>query len=178
MVSTTDVMKLSTLEQYVRELGEDFAIPNDRLNVDTYHEPRRDVDAIRVSFRTPHHGQKYHGEVTLDIDASYQSHLDLVERKLTTLLQDLEETWLEEGGQVTFYKNHAFFYYFAKKSESAVIEVQCTVCNHMEMVNGPSDELEKYRDVFLMKLLPKAHGKCDCAAGRYDSIDRPSLHGL
>jgi hypothetical protein len=138
---------------------------------------------VRVYFRTPDSSilipvKKYQGEVALDLQHTSGQQMDIVARQLDNLLESLEHHWLDEGESVTFYKNHGFFYRFTQAGGKACLKVQCTVCSQVEMVNHPSDILDEYRDVFLMKMLPEAHAECDCAAGRYDSVQRPALHGL
>jgi len=178
MVTTGDILTRDALQRHVRERAEQYAIPDRELNVDTYQDATRAKDIVRVHFRTPDRMEKYQAEMAFDIDKSHQQQIDLIDIQIDDTLSRLEESWLKEGGNVTYYKNHGFFYSYVSEMNKACLEVQCTVCNHVEMVNEPTDILDEYRDVFLMKMLPKVHAECDCPAGKYDSVQRPTLHGL
>ena len=178
MVTTGDILARDALQRHIREEADKYSIPSGELEVNSYHDSSRNNDIIRVQFRTPDKMKKYQGEIAVGMEKPSPKVRDKIARQVDDLLEQLENQWLENGGSLTFYKGHGFFYSYVSEMNKACLEVQCTVCNHVEMVNEPTDILDEYRDVFLMKMLPKVHAECDCPAGKYDSVQRPTLHGL
>jgi len=156
----------------IENAASQYDIPQQELTVDVYQDTQRQADIAQVSFRAPGSMDKYGGELALTRPANVnaQAQQDIIDRQIHDLLRQLEAAWLEEGGRVTFYKGHGFFYRYTSDMGKACLEVQCTVCNHVEMINKRSTLLDEYRDVFLMATLPKADRNCDCHHSRYDPV--------
>lgn len=168
MVTVGNISTLDALEQVVLDRSGNFAIPSNELEVNTYRDHTQQKDIVSVGFRSPHKMKKYQGEIACNLDkSSNHRKIDIITIQIDDLLGSLERHWIEEGGSVTFYKNHSFFYRYVSDAEKACLELQCTACNHTEWVSHEVEMLDEYRDVFLMKMLPEAHKACDCATERF-----------
>lgn len=178
MKKKKDQLDINSLESYIRDRAKRYAIPDRELNVDIHQDVTGQKNIARVHFRTPDRVEKYQAEIAFNINKNNKQQIDIINRQIDDILNQLEEEWLTNGGNVIFYNDHGFFYTYVSETNKACLEVQCTACNYVERVDKSTDILDEYRDVFLMKLLPKAHGRCDCPAGKYGHIQRPRLHGL
>lgn len=158
-----------SLLKKIEKSARNYDIPQKELTVDVYNDAQVQKDIAQVSFRAPGSMDKYGGEIAVSAGKGVPN--GIVERQIHDLLEQLEAAWLDEGGHVTFYRGHGFFYRYKSEMGKACLEVQCTVCNYTEMVHKSSEVLDEYRDVFLMATLPKADMNCDCHHSRYDAVD-------
>jgi hypothetical protein len=172
MASTYDLLTDNIVRRVIHERAEHFSIPSDEIEIRTREDAALGT-VVRTFFRTPGGFEKYQSYMTIGQPDKIQSDID-IGQDVDKMLQNLEDHWLKNGGDPTFYKNHAFFYWH----QDNLVEVQCTVCHHTERISADSSIIDTYKDVLLMKLLPEAHAKCDCAAGRYAPVSRPRMHGL
>jgi len=163
MITTADALTKDKLQRIIREDAKKYNIPDTLLKVKIFEEPSNLATIAQVSFRTSDRLEKYQAEISITMDTLNDNTSDTIMQQVDDVLEELEHYWLTEGGSsVVFYNGHGFFHKFEQGGGRGALEVQCTVCNHLEIVNKSAEVLEEYRDVFLMKTLPEAHAKCDC----------------
>lgn len=147
------------IDQKIKDIAKDYNIPHSQLTVTESRDMARQKDIITISFKSKYSMDKYSGELAYNSNGSAQ--LDVLELQIKRLLERLEEKWLEEGGNVTYYKGQAFFWrHFL--DDNSTLEVECCVCGEVVGVSKPAKILDEYRDVYLMNILPKAAEKCEC----------------
>lgn len=155
------------LQRKTRELAKNYSIPERELEIEAYSDNALSCEVVRLHFRTPDQLEKYCAEVAISQPLS--SGTAVVEKQIKDTLNELERAWLSEGCRLTFYKGQGFFYQQKEGGGRACLEVQCTICNHMEVVQENTSVMNENLDVFLMKTLPRVRSNCECNPHRYES---------
>lgn len=165
------------MQQWVEDCIEDTAqkldIPHHSLDYKQYTEPARQKEVLKIWFRSDGQGQqpgnKYGFEVVHNGDNVQQS---IVKDQIERSLRKAEEVYHDDEDNVTFYKNHSFFWRVPPAEDLEwSIEVQCTVCEHTERVTGDVDDIQYRHDLYLIYLIKKCHECCECPNRRWQEDD-------
>lgn len=159
------------IEKEVKEYSKSLAIPTDKLQTDTYHDPTHSKDITQVFFRerSPSN-QKWAFQVVNDGPNS------IVKDQLHKSMERMNDEYLGHSNKVTYYRGQSFIQRVTGGgSNESQLEIVCTDCGYV--LSSPEFSVERMRekrDILLMWMLGTLSRKsrCDCHNSNTSTSDK------